>query len=136
MERPRPRRPCTPKVNDHSPPFGNAVNADEAWLFAVLQELGSELARVNEKNVLREGRSLGKKDSSKLDNSSAKVKHREAEKRRRAAVRFPLDQITRFFLVQEGEKISIGDLLLFGKSTSSKPESTGCLLKCLSCHLP
>ena len=69
--------------------------------------------------MLRGCRSSGKKDPKKLNGSRAKVRHREAEQGRRTAIRSLQEQISRFFLVKGQRKVSIGELLLFGKSIGS-----------------
>jgi len=60
-----------------------------------------------------------------LSDSARKVNHRKTEKERRTTIRDLLDQISAFFLVEGQKKISVGDLLLFGKSTYPRSESTG-----------
>lgn len=125
---------CTPEVSDHSLHFAYVIDADGTRIFTVLQELKSELAPVNARRVLR-GHSSVKKDPNELSNSKAKVNHRMAEQERRTATRHLLDQISAFFLVQGQEKVSLGELLLFGKSTDSRSETMVYLLYCLSCHL-
>ena len=72
--------------------------------------------------MLREGYSNRKKDSRELDDSSEKTKHRKAEKKRRETIRSLQDQISVFFLVKGDRKVSVGDLLLFGKLIIPTPE--------------
>ena len=43
------------------------------------------------------------------------MKHREAERARRAAIRSLQEEMSLYFLVPGGRKISVGELLLFGK---------------------
>ena len=76
---------------------------------------------MNERPVLRGGGS-NKKDLSKLDNSRRGVKHTTAEQERRTGIRQLQERISVFFLVKGHKKVSVGDLLLFGKSTNSGPE--------------
>jgi len=128
------RRLCMLKVGNNSRLFAHIVNADKSQLFTVLAELRNELVPINRWCVLRDGRS-NKKDPSKLDNTREGVKHREAEQQRRAAIRSLQDQISVFFLVQGQKKISVGELLLFGKSNSPRSESTVYLPNCSSYHL-
>ena len=90
---------------------------------------------MNERRVLRVGHSSAKKDPSKLDSSAAKANHRQKEQGRRTTIRDLLDQISAFFLVKEQKKISVGDLLLFGKSINSRFESTVYLQNFFSHHL-
>jgi len=71
--------------------------------------------------VLREGHS-GKKDPSELNTSSGKVKHRQTEQDRRTAIKHLQDQLSVFFWVEGQKKITIGDLLLSGKSTNPGPK--------------
>ncbi|KAF9648412.1 hypothetical protein BDM02DRAFT_3269526 [Thelephora ganbajun] len=79
----------------------------------VLQELGRELAPINGRRILREGHSSNRKDSNESDDSRAKVKHRQVEQERRAAIRSLQDQISAFFLVPGQKKVTTGELLLF-----------------------
>jgi len=87
---------------------------------------------MNTRRVLLEGGSKGK-DPSELDNSDRKVRHRKSEQKRRGSIRNLLHQISAFFLV-EG-KVSAGDVILFGKSITSKSKSTDCLPNHFSRHL-
>lgn len=89
------------------------VGADNAQLFPVLEELKNELVPVNTWRVLCGG-SSNRRGPGGLDNSAAKVKHRNAEQERRVAIKGLQEQMSAFFLVRWG-KISVGDLLLFGK---------------------
>ena len=111
-----------------------AIGSDKTRLFTVLEELKSELAPINTRCVVR-GSSSNKKDSSKLDNSRKRVRHREAEQKRRTTIRHLQDQISVFFLVQGQNEISVGTLLLFGKSTNSGSEAAVYLPNCFSYHL-
>ena len=90
---------------------------------------------MNGRHVLREGHLPAKKDPNELDNSTAKVNHRQAEQGRRTAIRGLQDQISAFFLVKGQKKISVGDLLLFGKSINSRSEATIYLPILFSYHL-
>jgi len=90
---------------------------------------------MNDRHVIREGHSSSKKASSELSNSGAKVRHRQTEKRRREAIRQLQDQISIFFLVPGQKKVTIGDVLLFGKLTDSRSESAGYSPNCFSYHL-
>ena len=131
MEKWRTTWKCTPEVSDRSLHF---ADADGIRLVTVLRELESELTPVDARRVLR-GHSSVKKDPNELSNSRTKVNHRKAEQGRRTATRHFLDQISAFFLVQGQKKVSLGKLLLFGKSTDSRSETMVYLLYCLSCHL-
>lgn len=55
------------------------------------------------------------------------MKHKEAEQRRRAAIRGLQEQISVFFLVKGKKKITVGNLLLFGKSTNLTSKLMACL---------
>jgi len=90
---------------------------------------------MNKRRVIRKGHPPNKKDPGELDNSEAKVRHREAEQKRRAATRQLQDQISVFFLVQGKKEVSIGDVLLFGKSSDSRSESAVYSPTHFSCHL-
>ena len=85
--------------------------------------------------MLRGGHSSGQRDPNELDGSRAKVRHRTAEKGRRAAIRSLQDRMSVFFLVQGQRKVTIGELLLFGKSVDSRFESMVCLPNGCSRHL-
>lgn len=61
------------------------------------------------------------KESGEVGNPSGKVKHREAERARRTTIRNLQDQISLYFLVPGHKKISVGELLLFGKFANSGP---------------
>ena len=112
------RRSCTLKVGDHSQFIACTAGDDSTQLSTVLAKLESELMPINRRRVLRDGHSI-KKDSSKLDNTRGRVKHREAEQERRTAIRRLQDQISAFFLIQGRKKITVGDLLLFSKPVNS-----------------
>ena len=108
------RHTCMFKVSGYSQPFTYTIGVDKARPFTVLAELRSELVPINKRHVLRDGHS-DTKDPSKLKNEMKQVKHRVAEQERRTAIRHLQDQISAFFLVRGQKKISVGDLLLFGK---------------------
>lgn len=76
---------------------------------------------VNTRRVLWEG-GAKRKDPNELDDSEEKVKHRKKEQERRATIRELLHQISAFFLVKEGKRVSGGEVVLFGKSIISKSE--------------
>ena len=59
------------------------------------------------------------------------MRHREAEQGRRTAIRSLQEQISRFFLVKGQRRVSIGELLLFGKSIDSTFKSMVHLPNCL-----
>lgn len=64
-----------------------------------------------------------------------KVRHRKKEQQQRTSLRYLLDQISEFFLVQGHKKISVGDLLFFGESADSMLESMIYLPSRFSCDL-
>jgi len=122
------RSPCTQRVSDHSLLFARTVGVDGARLFTVLEELSNELAPINPRRVLREGTSKTM-DPSELDDSEVAVRHRKREQGRRTTIRDLQHQLSGFFLVEEGRKVSGGELLLFGESIASKSGFYGSLTK-------
>lgn len=84
---------------------------------------------MNKRRVLKEGRSLNRQPN-QLDPS--KEGHRRAEQARRAEIRNLQEQISVFFLVPGQKKVSVGELLLFGKCAKSKQKTAIYLLLCPS----
>jgi hypothetical protein len=72
---------------------------------------------INVRHVLKEGHPSNK-ELGQVDTSAGRVRHREAEKARRVAIRGLQDDISAYFLVPGNEMISVGRLLLFGKFTT------------------
>ena len=68
-------------------------------------------------------------DPSELDDSEVAVRHRKREQGRRTTIRDLQHQLSGFFLVEEGRKVSGGELLLFGESIASKSGFYGSLTK-------
>ena len=79
-----------------------------------LEEISRELMPINERRVLKNGHTPTK-DINGVDNAPEKVKLREAERARRAAIRSRQEEISFYFFVHGSKKISGADLLLFSK---------------------
>jgi hypothetical protein len=87
-----------------------------------LEKLEAELNPVNERPVLRDGRS-NEVDSSGRGNSKEGEKEKQLERERRQAIRRCLDRVSLFFRAPAGT-ISKGNLQLLGKSATSIPKLT------------
>ncbi|KAF9783805.1 hypothetical protein BJ322DRAFT_1211751 [Thelephora terrestris] len=92
--------------------FADTFDADNTWLFTVLEELESELAPVNGRRVLREGHVPNRGPNGSGD-STGKAKHRGVEQARRSAIRDLQERLSLYFWVPGQRKISAKDLLLY-----------------------
>lgn len=69
------------------------------------------------------------------EDNPRRAAHREIERTRRATIRRLQGEMSRYFVVPQGKKLSVWELLLFGKFANSGSSSTAHLPYFSSCHL-
>lgn len=93
-----------------------SYNANKILLSTALQVVETELRPVNQRRVLRDGHSMHEEHDEAIASTRVE-KHRDAEKRRRALTRAIQEDLSLYFFVPGQGKISVGELLLYGKFT-------------------